>query len=87
MRIEKKTIPSLFEKVLSGEKTFDARLDRFKCKPGDILVLREWDPKKEKYTGRKLEKKVTFVLRSKDLKKFWSEEEVEKYGFQIIAFK
>ncbi len=87
MVIEKKAIPELFEKVLSGEKTFDARLDRFECKPGDTLVLREWDPKKEKYTGRKLEKKVTYVLKSKDLEKFWSKEEVNKYGFQIIAFK
>jgi len=87
MIIEKKAIPSLFQKVWTGEKTFDARLNRFKCKAGDILVLREWDPKKEVYTGRKLEKKVTFVLKSKDLEKFWSKKEVDKYGFQIIAFK
>ncbi len=87
MVIEKKAIPELFEKVLSGEKTFDARLDRFKCKPGDVLCLREWDPKKQEYTGRDIKKKVTFVLKSKDLEKFWSKEEVEKYGFQIIAFK
>lgn len=86
-RIEKKTIPDLFEKVLSGEKTFDARLNRFVCKPGDILVLREWDPKKKQYTGRVLEKKVTFVLKTKHLEKFWSKEEIAKYGFQIIAFK
>lgn len=85
--IEKKAIPELFDKVLSGEKTFDARLDRFACKPGDTLILREWDPKKQKNTGRKLEKKVTFVLKSKDLEKFWSKEEVAKYGFQIIAFR
>jgi len=85
--IEKKAIPKLFEKVWTGEKTFDARLNRFKCKPGDILFLREWDPKKEVYTGRELKKKVTFVLKSKDLEKFWSKEEVYKYGFQIIAFK
>lgn len=87
MVIEKKAIPELFEKVLSDEKTFDVRLDSFKCKPGDILVLKEWDPKKEKYTGRKLKRKVTFVLKSKDLEKFWSKEKVSKYGFQIIAFK
>jgi hypothetical protein len=87
MVIEKKAIPELFEKVWTGEKTFDARLDRFKCKPEDILLLREWDPKKEKYTGRELKKRVTFVLKSKDLEKFWSKEEVKKYGFQIIAFK
>ncbi len=87
MVIEKKAIPKLFEKVLSGEKTFDARLDRFRCKPGDVLWLREWDPKKKEYTGREVKKKVTFVLKSKDLEKFWSKEEVAKYGFQIIAFK
>lgn len=86
-RIEKKAIPELFEKVRTGVKTFDLRLNRFKCKPGDILVLREWDPKKEKYTGRKIEKKVTYVLKTKDCEKFWSKEEIEKYGFQVIAFK
>ena len=87
MIIEKKTWPDLFNKVLSGEKTFDARLADFKCEIGDILILREWDPKKEVYTGRKLEKKVTFVLKSRDLEKFWSKKEVDKYGLQIIAFK
>lgn len=87
MIIDKKAVPDLFEKVLSGEKNFDVRLDRFECKPGDTLLLREWDPEKQEYTGRKLEKKVTFVLKSKDLEKFWSKEDVEKHGFQVIAFK
>lgn len=86
-KIEKKTWPELFEKVKSGKKTFDLRLDDFKCRSGDILILREWDPKKKKYTGRVLEKKVTFVLKSKDILKFWSEEEIAKYGFQVIALK
>jgi hypothetical protein len=87
MIIEKKAVPDLFEKVLSGKKNFDVRLDRFECGPGDILILREWDPEKQEYTGRKLERKVTFVLKSKDLEKFWNKEDVEKYGFQVIAFK
>ena len=86
-KVEKKAIPELFQKVLTGEKTFDARLNRFRCKPGDILVLREWDPKKKVYTGREIEKKVTFILKSKHLEKFWSKQDVKKYGFQIIAFK
>lgn len=87
MIIEKKATPEMFKSILSGERDFDIRLDRFECNPGDTLVLREWNPKKKEYTGRKLEKKVTFVLKSKDLQKFWSKEEVEKYGFKIIAFK
>ncbi|KKQ97270.1 MAG: hypothetical protein UT24_C0002G0020 [Candidatus Woesebacteria bacterium GW2011_GWB1_39_12] len=86
-RIEKKAWSELFEKVRTGEKTFDLRLDDFRCKVGDILILREWNPKEKKYTGRVLERKVTFVLKSKDVLKFWSEEEIAKHGFQVIAFK
>ena len=85
--IEKKAWPELFEKVKSGEKTFDIRLNDLKCKPKDILILREWDPKTRKYTGRKIQIKVTFVLKSKDLSKFWTKEEIKKYGFQVIGFK
>ena len=86
-RIEKKAWSELFEKVRTGEKTFDLRLDDFRCKVGDILILRESNPKEKKYTGRVLERKVTFVLKSKDVLKFWSEEEIAKHGFQVIAFK
>jgi ribosomal protein S17 len=85
-KIEKKTWPELFEKILTGEKTFDARLADFKIKKGDILVLREWDPKKKKYTGRTIEKKVTYVLKTKDAS-FWNKKDLNKYGIQIISFK
>jgi len=85
-RIEKKTWPEMFEAVRDGKKTFDSRLADWECKEGDILVLREWDPKTKKYTGRVLKKKVTFVLKTKDIK-FFSKEEIEKYGFQVIGFK
>jgi ribosomal protein S17 len=86
-KIEKKTWPELFEKVLSGEKNFDVRLNRFKCEVGDILILREWDSKTKKYTGRVVEKKVSFVLKTKDIEKFWKKSEINKYGFQVIGLK
>ncbi len=50
------------------------------------MVLREWDPETKEYTGRVLEKKVTYVAKTKDAK-FWPKEDIEKYGFQIISFK
>ena len=75
-----------FKKILTGEKTFELRLADFECKPGDILVLKEWDPKTKKYTGRVIEKKVTYVLKTKDIK-FWIKRDVEKYGYLIIGFK
>ncbi len=86
MRIEKKIWPEFFQRVLDGVKTFELRLADFECNPGDILVLREWNPKTEKYTGRTIEKKITYVTKTKDAK-FWPEEDVEKYGYQIIGFK
>ncbi|HUC95290.1 MAG TPA: DUF3850 domain-containing protein [Candidatus Saccharimonadales bacterium] len=86
MRIKKKTWSEAFEKILSGEKTFDARLANFDCKPGDILVLEEYDPKIKKYTGRKIEKEITFVLNTKK-QKYWSQADIKNIGLQIIAFK
>lgn len=86
MKIKKKTWKDVFEKILSGDKTFEARLADWECNPGDILVLEEYDPKLKKYTGRKIEKTVTYVFKTKD-QKYFSKEDVEKYGFQIIAFK
>jgi hypothetical protein len=85
MRIEKKTWPEFFQAILDGRKTFELRLADFDCKPGDVLVLREWDPKTKTYTGRTIEKAVAYVLKTKDVK-FWPKEEVEKYGFQVIVF-
>ncbi|MEM4366787.1 MAG: DUF3850 domain-containing protein [Candidatus Anstonellales archaeon] len=86
MKIEKKIWPQFFEKVVSGEKTCEVRLADFECKPGDILVLKEWDPKSKKYTGRSIAKKVTHVARTKDMK-FWAQEDIDKYGYQIISFR
>jgi hypothetical protein len=86
MKIEKKTWPEYFKKVLSGEKNFELRLADWECKPGDTLVLREWDPKTKEYTGRQIEKEVTYVAKTKDIK-FFSKEDAEKYGYQIISLK
>ena len=86
MVIEKKVWPEYFERILSSDKNFEVRLADWVCKIGDILILKEWDPKTKKYTGRSVKKRVTFVYKTKD-QKFFSQEDVEKYGLQIIAFK
>lgn len=84
--IEKKTWPELFQKVKNGEKTFDVRLADFRCSKGDILVLKEWDPKTKTYTGRVVRRKVKFTIKTKELEKFWSKTEIKKHGFQVIGF-
>ncbi len=86
MKIEKKTWPKDFEKILSGEKTFDVRLADWQCNVGDVLVLREWNPTTKSYTGRTIEKTITYVAKTKDLH-YFSQDDVDKYGFQVIALK
>lgn len=86
MKIEKKVWPEYFQKIIAGVKTYELRLADFECKPGDVLVLKEWDPKTKEYTGRVIEKTVTYVGKTKG-QPFWPKEDVEKYGYQIIAFK
>ena len=86
MKIEKKIHHPFFDDILQGKKSFELRLADWNCKVGDILVLREWDSKHEVYTGRVIEKEVTYVLKTKDFR-FFSKEDIEKYGFQVLSLK
>ena len=65
MKIEKKVWLEYFQKILDGSKTFELRLADFECNPGDVLVLKEYSPKTNEYTGRVLEKAVTLVFKTK----------------------
>jgi len=82
--IHKKIWSSYFEAVKNGGKTFELRLDDWKCEPGDILILDEVDDETKQPTGRSIRKKVGFVGHTKDFS-FWSKEDVDKYGYQIIS--
>jgi len=85
MRIEKKVWPEYFQKIIDGKKKFEIRLADWSCQEGDTLVLKEWDPDKKEYTGREIEKAVGMVMKTKDMT-FFTPEDVEKYGYQIILF-
>lgn len=86
MIIEKKCWPVYFEKILNGRKTFEVRLGDFECAEGDILRLLEFHPIQRKYTGRQLERKITFIMNTNDVD-FWTHEEIEEHGLMIIALK
>ncbi len=85
--IKKKTWPKYFEAVASGKKNYDLRLNDFEITEGDILILEEWNPETKEYTGRKIEKKVTYVGKFKIDQLFWSEEEIKEKGIQIISLE
>lgn len=83
MLIEKKIWPKYFEEVASGKKKFELRLGDLEINEGDELLLCEYDPKTKEYTGREIKKKVSYVLKTKDVD-FWSKENIDRYGYQII---
>ncbi len=85
-RIRKKIVKGYYEDLLSGKKKFDLRLNNFTIKEGDMLELVEVDETRQ-LTGRKLQKKVTYVKKFKLDKLFWPVEEIEKKGFQIISLE
>lgn len=84
--IRKKIWPQAFEAVLDGSKTFELRLNDFDIRPGDKLVLEEYDPKGKKYTGRRIEKIAGYIKAYKQEElPFWPIEEIRKHGLQIIS--
>lgn len=57
-----KTWTEYFNAVKSGAKQFEGRQDDRNYKVGDTLILREWNPKTEEYTGRELQRIITYKL-------------------------
>lgn len=67
-----KILPEYFEEVIAGRKRVELRLNDREYKRGDIYDLREWNPKRGRYTGRKVNIQITHVLEGfEGLKKGW----------------
>ena len=60
--IEKKVLPEYFDGITHRTKMYEIRKDEDGIKPGDTLLLREWNG--EKYTGNETKRMVTSVLRN-----------------------
>ena len=59
---ELKTWNEYFEEVFMGHKSFEVRKADRPFKKGDVLVLKEWNPKTKQYTGRELARNISYVL-------------------------
>ena len=84
--IRKKTWPEYFQKIIDRKKNVELRLADFDLKEGDILILEEYDPKKKKYTGRVIKKKVKNLSKI-NLGDFYSTEEIKKFGVYIAELE
>ncbi len=87
MKIHKKIWPKYFSALESGKKTYELRLNDFEINEDDTLILEEWNPETQEYTGKSISKKVTYVAKFKIDDLFWSKEEIEDKGIQIISLK
>lgn len=66
VKYELKSWPQFFESILAGEKTHELRRsDDRVFNVGDVLRLREFDPKSNRYTGRDVLVKVTYITSAK----------------------
>jgi hypothetical protein len=53
--------PTYFREILLGHKHTEFRARDRDFQVGDILVLREYDPEKNEYSGRELQRRVTYL--------------------------
>ena len=50
-----------FEEVHTGKKSFEIRKNDRNFQVGDILILKEYKPEVQEFTGEFLKRKVTYI--------------------------
>lgn len=87
--ITKKILPEWFDAIQSGQKKYELRLADFDIQNGDVLRLEEWtdETKDRKFTGRVIEKSITYV-RKVDLESWLKNQpELIEKGFYVLQFE
>jgi len=54
--------PEQYQKVVNGHLSFQYRENDRNYQMGDVLILNEWNPKKNEFTGRKMCARVKYVF-------------------------
>lgn len=58
-----KSWPENFGALMFGMKPFDVRVNDRDFKTGDFLNFEEWSPETERYTGRRLTRSVSYIMK------------------------
>ncbi|MFA5131363.1 MAG: DUF3850 domain-containing protein [Patescibacteria group bacterium] len=85
--IHKKIWLGFYDDLASGRKKYDLRLNDFAVAAGDTIILEEWDQNKKEYTGRTLEKKISYahIFNINDL--YWPKEELVEKGIVVMSLE
>lgn len=75
---ELKAHPQYFKSLWDESKKFEVRRKDRDFKVGDRLLLKEWEPQREDFTGVMLFKRITYILDDPDYC---------KEGFVILAIE
>jgi hypothetical protein len=59
---ELKCWPEYFQPLFDGTKNFEMRKNDRNFKVGDDVLLREWSPIRKEYTGRSVERNITYIF-------------------------
>jgi hypothetical protein len=76
--IHLKTWPEYFWEVKRNKKTFEIRKNDRNYQVGDILILEEYNPEEQQYSGEWCSREVTYIL---DKQPFVPE------GYVVMAIK
>lgn len=57
-----KTVQPYFEDIWDGVKRFEFRKNDRKFKVNDVLILREFDEKKNVFPGHRIKARITYIL-------------------------
>jgi hypothetical protein len=85
MTVNQKVEKEYFDRITAGEKR-DVRLVDGAVHTGDTVILEEWDPATQTYTGRKVETMVTAV-RTVSAATDWPAEQSAGRGLQVVQFE
>jgi len=84
--IKKKSWPEEFQLILNGTKKVELRLADFNINQGDVLILEEYDPETNTYTGRRIKKTAKNIIKFNPTR-MHHPEEIKKHGFYIIEME
>jgi len=85
MVIARKSWPRFFERIKDGTKTIDVRIADLPMRKQFPMVLEEWDPKRNEYTGRRL--RVTAkVIALADILSFYTLRELMTHQLVVLEY-